>query len=41
MIGSTIFTDNPPYPFKQIVVVELGITDLQVARCIARLMYHR
>lgn len=41
MTDTTIFTYDPPYHFKQIVVVGLGGTGSQVARCIARLLYHR
>ncbi len=41
MIDTTILTYDPPYHFKQIVVVGLGGTGSQVARCIARLLYHR
>jgi PRTRC genetic system ThiF family protein len=32
---------DPPYRLNQIVVVGLGGTGSQVARCIARLLYHR
>jgi PRTRC genetic system ThiF family protein len=41
MTNTTVFTYDPPYYFKQIVVVGLGGTGSQVARCIARLLYHR
>jgi PRTRC genetic system ThiF family protein len=32
---------DPPYNFNQIVVVGLGGTGSHVARCLARLLYHR
>jgi PRTRC genetic system ThiF family protein len=35
-----IYTYDPHYMFNQIVVVGLGGTGSQVARCIARLIYH-
>lgn len=35
------YTFDPPYRFDQIVVVGLGGTGSQVARCVARLLYHR
>lgn len=41
MTDTTVFTYDPPYQFNQVVVVGLGGTGSQVARCIARLLYHR
>jgi PRTRC genetic system ThiF family protein len=35
------FIYDPPYHFSQIIVVGLGGTGSQLARCLARLLYHR
>ena len=32
---------DPPYHFDQVVIVGLGGSGSQLARCLARLLYHR
>jgi len=41
MTDTMEYVYDPPYRFDQIVVVGLGGTGSQVARCIARLMVQR
>jgi len=40
MSASPTLTYDPPYRFQRLVVVGLGGTGAQVARCVARLLYH-